>query len=157
MSRDRRWWVLPAAWLGGVLLISLHGLWQAGRLMQAQTGYGFRDPYYVIAHWRYVAAWGAMFLGFAVVYAALGWFKAPYRASLGYAHLALAVLGTALVFLPGTVLALRPPVRYVDYAGAYGWMNQASSLGYVVGLVGLLVFVALLVEAGWRRFGRPHP
>lgn len=79
-------------------------------------------------------------------------FHAPYRRGLGLAHLTLAVLGTALIFTP--TIALRvfdAPDANKDATGTFAVLHAASSLGYVMTLVGVVVFAVLLIDAVRRR------
>jgi cytochrome c oxidase subunit 1 len=43
------------------------------------------------------------------------------------------------------------PRRYVDYADGHAFWNLVSSGGYLIMLVGMLVFFALLIDAAVRR------
>jgi cytochrome c oxidase subunit 1 len=43
------------------------------------------------------------------------------------------------------------PRRYVDYSDGYAYWNMVSTWGYVITVVGVLVFLIMLAEAAIRR------
>jgi cytochrome c oxidase subunit 1 len=61
-------------------------------------------------------------------------------------------VGVNLVFFPQHFLGRQGmPRRYVDYSDGYAYWNYVSSVGYVITLVGVLVFLIMLAEAAIRR------
>lgn len=68
-------------------------------------------------------------------------------------------VGVNLVFFPQHFLGLQGmPRRYIDYPEAFTYWNHISSLGYLVTLVGVGVFLVMLVDAMvFRRKAEANP
>ncbi|HHB82064.1 MAG TPA: cytochrome c oxidase subunit I, partial [Devosia sp.] len=67
-------------------------------------------------------------------------------------HFWLTFIGVNMVFFPQHFLGLAGmPRRYVDYPDAFAFWNYISSLGYLVTLVGVTVFVWVIVEARLKK------
>jgi cytochrome c oxidase subunit 1 len=141
------WWVVA----GAALMV----LGQASRLMLANVGveYGLHDGSYVVANWHYTLSLAVAFGIFAASYAlfrrVIG---VDYRGSLGFTHLALTVLGMTLIL--GSTIAFvvnAMPKRYLDYPESSATAAWTTNLGYLLTLVGLVVFVAAIVDGLWRR------
>jgi cytochrome c oxidase subunit 1 len=118
-------------------------------LANAGVDYQFQDTYYVVAHFHYVLSLGAVFAIFGGFYY---WFEkifgVKYREWLGAVHFWITFIGVNLVFFPMHFLGLQGmPRRYIDYPDAFAFWNKVSSIGYVVTLVGVGVFMIVLLEA----------
>ena len=75
-----------------------------------------------------------------------------YNEFLAVTQFWLFFIGANVVFFPQHFLGLNGmPRRYVDYADGNAFWNMISSMGYLVILLGLVVFFALLIEAALRR------
>ncbi|HEX4742654.1 MAG TPA: cytochrome c oxidase subunit I [Caulobacteraceae bacterium] len=122
-------------------------------LANAGIDYALHDSYYVIAHFHYVLSLGAVFAIFAGFYY---WFEkmwgVRYNEFLGVTHFWLTFVGVNVVFFPQHFLGLQGmPRRSVDYPQAFTYWNHISSIGYLIALAGLVVFLVVLAEAAIRR------
>ena len=143
----------PMLWaLGFIFLFTLGGV-TGVVLANAGADRAMHDTYYVVAHFHYTMSLGATFAVFA------GWyywypkmFGYMYNSLLAKSHFWLTFIGVNLIFFPQHFLGLAGmPRRYIDYPDAYALWNMVSSIGYLVTLVGLVVFLVLLVEAPMRK------
>jgi cytochrome c oxidase subunit 1 len=150
----------PMLWAIGFIFLFTVGGVTGVVLANAGIDYSLHDTYYVVAHFHYVLSLGAVFAIFAGFYY---WFEkmfgVRYNEFLGATHFWIMFVGVNLVFFPQHFLGLQGmPRRYVDYPDAFTLWNQVSSIGYVITLVGVVVFLAVLVEAVVRRRpGRANP
>ena len=71
MTHDRRWWVLPAAWVGMGAAQLAAGAVTARRIMASSPDLSLHDTYYVVPHAHYAVSLAAMILTGAAVYIAL--------------------------------------------------------------------------------------
>jgi len=122
-------------------------------LSNAGVDYSYQDTYYVVAHFHYVLSLGAVFAIFAGFYY---WFEkmwgVKYNEILGAAHFWVMFVGVNIVFFPMHFLGAQGmPRRYVDYPDAFAFWNKVSSTGYLITLVSIALFLAMLVEAIVRR------
>ncbi|MDP3080683.1 MAG: cytochrome c oxidase subunit I [Brevundimonas sp.] len=143
----------PMLWaIGFIFLFTIGGV-TGVVLSNAGIDYSLHDTYYVVAHFHYVLSLGAVFAIFAGFYY---WFEkmfgVKYNEFLGCLHFWIMFVGVNLVFFPQHFLGLQGmPRRYVDYSDGYAYWNLVSSWGYVITLVGVLVFLVMLAEAAIRR------
>ena len=143
----------PMLWaIGFIFLFTIGGV-TGVVLSNAGIDYSLHDTYYVVAHFHYVLSLGAVFAIFAGFYY---WFEkmfgVKYNEFLGCLHFWIMFVGVNLVFFPQHFLGLQGmPRRYVDYSDGYAYWNLVSSWGYVITLVGVLVFLIMLAEAAIRR------
>ncbi len=143
----------PMLWaIGFIFLFTIGGV-TGVVLSNAGIDYSLHDTYYVVAHFHYVLSLGAVFAIFAGFYY---WFEkmfgVKYNEFLGCMHFWIMFVGVNLVFFPQHFLGLQGmPRRYVDYSDGYAYWNYVSSVGYVITLVGVLVFLIMLAEAAIRR------
>ncbi len=143
----------PMLWaLGFIFLFTVGGV-TGVVLANAGADRALHDTYYVVAHFHYVLSLGAVFAIFA------GWyywypkmFGIMYNETLGAIHFWITFVGVNLVFFPQHFLGLSGmPRRYIDYPDAFAFWNGVSSFGYAVTAVGILVFLATLIEAPLRK------
>ena len=143
----------PMLWAIGFIFLFTVGGVTGVVLSNAGIDYSLHDTYYVVAHFHYVLSLGAVFAIFAGFYY---WFEkmfgVKYNEFLGCLHFWLMFVGVNIVFFPQHFLGLQGmPRRYVDYSDGYAYWNMVSTWGYVITVVGVLVFLLMLAEAAIRR------
>ncbi len=143
----------PMLWAMGFIFLFTIGGVTGVVLSNAGIDYSLHDTYYVVAHFHYVLSLGAVFAIFAGFYY---WFEkmfgVKYNEFLGCLHFWIMFVGVNLVFFPQHFLGLQGmPRRIVDYSDGYAWWNYVSSIGYVITIAGVLVFLIMLAEAAIRR------
>jgi cytochrome c oxidase subunit 1 len=143
----------PMLWAIGFIFLFTVGGVTGVVLANAGIDYSLHDTYYVVAHFHYVLSLGAVFAIFAGFYY---WFEkmwgVKYNEFLGAAHFWIMFVGVNVVFFPQHFLGLQGmPRRYVDYPTGFSYWNEVSSIGYVITLVGVGVFLLVLIEAMVRR------
>ncbi|MFN8875455.1 MAG: cytochrome c oxidase subunit I [Brevundimonas sp.] len=143
----------PMLWAIGFIFLFTVGGVTGVVLANAGIDYSLHDTYYVVAHFHYVLSLGAVFAIFAGFYY---WFEkmfgVKYNEMLGAAHFWVMFIGVNIIFFPQHFLGLQGmPRRYIDYPEAYTLWNQVSTWGYAITVVGVVIFVAMLIEAAVRR------
>jgi cytochrome c oxidase subunit 1 len=143
----------PMLWAIGFIFLFTVGGVTGVVLANAGIDYALHDSYYVVAHFHYVLSLGAVFAIFAGFYY---WFEkmwgVRYNEALGAIHFWLTFIGVNIVFFPQHFLGLQGmPRRSVDYPQAFAYWNHVSSMGYLVALAGVVVFLVVLAEAAIRR------
>jgi cytochrome c oxidase subunit 1 len=143
----------PMLWaVGFIFLFTLGGV-TGVVLANAGIDYSLQDTYYVVAHFHYVLSLGAVFAIFAGFYY---WYEkmwgVKYNEFLGATHFWITFVGVNVIFFPQHFLGLQGmPRRYIDYPEAFTFWNRVSSIGYVITLVGVGVFLVMLAESAIRR------
>ena len=143
----------PMLWAIGFIFLFTVGGVTGVVLSNAGIDYSLHDTYYVVAHFHYVLSLGAVFAIFAGFYY---WFEkmfgVKYNEFLGATHFWIMFVGVNVIFFPQHFLGLQGmPRRYVDYPDAFAFWNHVSSIGYVITIVGVAVFLVMLAEAAIRR------
>ncbi len=143
----------PMLWAMGFIFLFTVGGVTGVVLANAGFDYNVHDTYYVVAHFHYVLSLGAVFAIFAGFYY---WFEkmwgVKYNEFLGVVHFWLMFIGVNVVFFPQHFLGLQGMARrIVDYSPAFRLWNHVSSIGYLITLAGVGVFLIMLLEAAIRR------
>lgn len=133
--------------LAFVLLFTFGGL-TGIVLSNASLDIVLHDSYYVVAHFHYVLSLGAVFGMIAGLYGYLTKMTgASYSYIIGYAHLALFLIGTNLTFYPQHYLGLAGmPRRIMDYADSYAPFNAMSSLGAIISTVASVLYLVTILN-----------
>jgi cytochrome c oxidase subunit 1 len=144
---------VPMVWAIGFIFLFTVGGVTGVMLANAGVDAYLHDTYYVVAHFHYVLSLGAIFAIFAGFYY---WIEKmsgyQYSEILGQLHFWITFIGVNLIFFPQHFLGLQGMQRRVpDYADGYALWNQVSSIGYVVTLVGTVVFFVMLADIFLRR------
>jgi len=143
----------PMLWAIGFIFLFTVGGVTGVVLANAGVDQSLHDTYYVVAHFHYVLSLGAVFSIFAGFYY---WFEkifgVKYNSFLARSQFWFFFIGANVIFFPQHFLGLAGmPRRYVDYADGHAFWNMISSYGYLIMLVGMVLFFALLIEAAIRR------
>ena len=132
---------------GFLALFTLGGL--SGVIVSnAGINVALHDTYYIVGHFHYVLSMGATFSVIAGFYYWIGKITGlRYNELLGQVHFWVFFFGVNLTFFPMHFLGLAGmPRRIPDYPDVYSGMNLLSSMGSMVSLLSLILFMYILVE-----------
>lgn len=109
----------------------------------------FHDTYYVVAHFHYVLSIGAIFRIFIGLYHWIPlFFNIFFNEDLSKIHFFSSIIGINLTFLPQFFLGLNEiPRRYRDYCDRFFFWNFISSLGSLITIVRLSLFIFIILES----------
>ncbi|MGE0532428.1 MAG: cytochrome c oxidase subunit I [Hyphomonadaceae bacterium] len=139
---------VPMMWAIGFIFLFTVGGVTGVVLANSGIDTALHDTYYVVAHFHYVLSLGAVFAIFAGFYYWIPKMSGyRYNAFLGGLHFWLMFIGVNIVFFPQHFLGLQGmPRRYIDYPEAFTYWNHISSIGYLITVAGVAVFLIMLVE-----------
>jgi cytochrome c oxidase subunit I len=137
----------PLVWaIGFIFLFTLGGV---TGVVLASGGIDdvVHDTYYVVAHFHYVLSMGAVTGVFCAFYY---WFPKMsgrmHSEFLAHVHFWLFFIGVNTVFFPQHFLGMQGmPRRIPDYAEAFAYWNQVSSIGYLITLASIGVWVLNMI------------
>ncbi len=139
---------VPMMWAIGFIFLFTVGGVTGVVLANSGVDTALHDTYYVVAHFHYVLSLGAVFGIFAGFYYWIPKMSGyRYNGFLGGLHFWLMFIGVNVVFFPQHFLGLQGmPRRYIDYPEAFAYWNHISSIGYLITVAGVAVFLVMLVE-----------
>jgi len=146
----------PMVWsLGFIFLFTVGGV-TGVVLANGGIDDNLHDTYYVVAHFHYVLSMGAVFSMFAGFYY---WFPKMsgrmHSEMLSHIHFWLFFIGVNVVFFPQHFLGMQGmPRRYPDYAEAFAFWHEISTIGYWITAASLLPF---FVNIGYALFAGKRP
>jgi hypothetical protein len=133
--------------VGFIFLFSLGGV-TGVVLANAGLDIALHDTYYVVAHFHYVLSMGVVFGLFAAFYFWIDVITGlKYSEILGRLHFWLTFLGVNLTFFPMHFLGLAGmPRRIPDYPDVYWAWNYVSSVGSLISVFGVFVFLFIIFQ-----------
>ncbi len=144
---------VPMLWAMGFIFLFTIGGVTGVVLANAGVGRAFQETYYVVAHFHYVLALGAVFAIFAGFYY---WFPKMtgymYNETIAKAHFWVIFISVNLTFFPQHFLGLAGmPRRYIDYPDAFALWNRISSYGAYLSSAGAVLFLYLMYDAFTKK------
>lgn len=138
----------PMLFAAGFLFLFTMGGVTGVVLANAGLDIAMHDTYYVVAHFHYVLSMGVVFGLFAAFYFWIDVFVgANYSDILAKLHFWLTFIGVNVTFFPMHFLGIAGmPRRIPDYPDIYWSWNLVSSVGSIITVFGLFLFLYIIID-----------
>jgi cytochrome c oxidase subunit 1 len=141
---------VPMIWVIGFIVLFTFGGVTGVLLSNAGIDMALHDTYYIVGHFHYVMAMGALFLIFAAFYYWIGKMCGrQFPEGLAKLHFWVTFIGVNLTFFPMHFLGAAGMLRRIpDYPDAFAGWNMVASVGSYVSFAGALIFLVVV----WKTF-----
>ena len=162
LATGRLRWDTPLYFVFGFFAVFIIGGLTGVMTASMPLDWQVHDTFFVVAHLHYVLIGGSVFPLLGSIH--YWWPKMTGRIlsePLGKAGFWFVLVGFNLTFFPMHILGLHGmPRRVYTYPAETGWtsLNQLATLGAVILAIGLLIFLANIIESftrGWHAEENP--